>query len=135
VFGFLLAIVILDGVLLSVIVLLQAGKGDGLAAMGGSGSTIADGMMGGRQAATLLTKATWVTGGIFLSLLLVLSVMSSRARAPQSILEQEFQAAPAPLLPGAIDPTAPPVTNPSGQGADPAAGTSQPPAGAPDTTG
>jgi preprotein translocase subunit SecG len=136
VFGFLLALVILDGLLLSVIVLLQAGKGDGLAAMGGGGGTIADGMMGGRQAATLLTKATWITGGLFLGLLLVLSVMSSRAQAPQSVLQQEFQSAPAPLVPGAIDPTAPPPTDPGGAGADPAAGTGQPPAGgAPDTSG
>lgn len=135
-FGFLLAVVILDGVLLTVIVLLQAGKGDGLAAMGGGGGTIADGMMGGRQAATLLTKATWITGAIFLGLLLVLSVMSSRARAPQSLLQQEFQSAPAPLVPGAVDPTAPPPTDPGAQGADPGAATGEPPAGgAPDTSG
>jgi preprotein translocase subunit SecG len=104
--------------------------------MGGGGGTIADGMMGGRQAATLLTKATWITGGLFLGLLLVLSVMSSRARAPQSLLQEEFQSAPAPLVPGAIDPTAPPPTDPGGAGTDPAAGTGQPPAGgAPDTSG
>lgn len=134
-FGFLLAIVILDGVLLSIVVLLQAGKGDGLAAMGGSGSTIADGMMGGRQAATLLTKTTWITGSVFLVLLLVLSVMSSRARAPRSILEEEFQSAPAPLLPSTLDPTAPPVTGSGSEGADPATGSTQPPAAAPDTGG
>lgn len=133
-FGFLLALVIVDGLLLSVIVLLQAGKGDGLAAMGGSGNTVADGVMGGRQAATLLTKATWTTGGIFLGLLLVLSVMSSRARTPTSILQQEFsQEAPAPLVPGAIDPNAPPPAA-AGSGGD--AGTAQPPTGTPpDTSG
>lgn len=129
-FGLLLALVILDGVLLSVIVLLQSGKGDGLAAMGGGGGTMADSMLGGRQAATLLTKATWVCGGIFLGLLLVLSIMSSRARNPEPLLRDEFstQAAPQPLLPSADDPALP-LT-------DPTAGTAGPPAGVPpDTSG
>jgi preprotein translocase subunit SecG len=105
VFGFLLTLVILDGLLLSVVVLLQAGKGDGLAAMGGSGSSMADGLLGGRQAATLLTKTTWTTGGIFLGLLVVLSIMSSRARTPTPLLQDEFgaQAQPQPLLPGPGD--------------------------------
>lgn len=102
-FGFLLALTLLDGLLLGVVVLLQAGKGDGLAAMGGGGGgTMADSLLGGRQAATLLTKTTWVTGGLFLGLLVVLSVMSSRARSPQPLLRGEFTsqtAPPQPLLP------------------------------------
>jgi preprotein translocase subunit SecG len=109
----LLALLIVDGLLLSVIILMQAGKGNGLAAMGGGGGTIADGVMGGRQAATLLTRATWTCGGLFLFLALVLSVMSSRTRTSASVLQQEFtqQTAPQPLLPTA----APPVTT-TGQG-------------------
>ena len=43
--------------------------------------------MGGRQAATALTKMTWIGGGAFLFLALVLAVLSSRpSDAPQSIL-------------------------------------------------
>ncbi|MYI67150.1 MAG: preprotein translocase subunit SecG, partial [Gemmatimonadetes bacterium] len=34
-YGFLLALLVLDGILLGVVILLQAGKGGGLAAMGG----------------------------------------------------------------------------------------------------
>jgi preprotein translocase subunit SecG len=101
VFGFLLTVLILDGILLMVVVLLQSGKGGGLAAVGGGAGTEA--FMGGRQAATLLTRATWVTGGIFLFLALVLSVMSSARQAPESILRREFREAPAqpqPVLPG-----------------------------------
>lgn len=101
-FTFLLILLVLDGILMSVIILLQSGKGGGLAAMGGGGGTMADGIMGGRQAATLLTKATWVTGGLFMTLALVLSVLSSRAAGPSSILEQEFQ--PTPLSPQPIVP-------------------------------
>lgn len=115
-FGFLLTLTLLDGLLLGVVVLLQAGKGDGLAAMGGGGGTIADGILGGRQAATLLTKTTWVTGGVFLGLLIVLSVISSRARAPQPLLRGEFttQTAPQPLLPPAGAGAAGAVGNPVG---------------------
>src|SRR5690606_40740857 len=100
-FGFLLTLLILDGLLLMVVVLLQAGKGGGLAAMGGGAGT--EMFFGGRQAATLLTRATWITGGIFLFLALVLSIMSSRQRIPESILQQEFRQtapAPQPVLPG-----------------------------------
>ena len=62
--------------------------------MGGSGGTAADSLIGGRQAATLLTKATWTAGGLFLTIALVLSVLSSRSAGPDSILRDEFQTAP-----------------------------------------
>ncbi len=85
---FLLAALIFDGIFLGVVVLLQAGKGGGLAAMGG-GASATDGVLGGRQATTMLTRATWTTGSIFMLLSLVLSIMSSRAELPQSILRQD----------------------------------------------
>ncbi len=100
-FGLLLALLILDGILLSVVVLLQSGKGGGLAAMGG-GAAATDGVLGGRQATTVLTRATWTTGSVFMLLALVLSIMSSRAQQPESILRQDAQpTAPAaqPILP------------------------------------
>lgn len=124
-YGLLLALLILDGILLTIIVLLQAGKGGGLAAMGGSGGTAADSLIGGRQAATLLTKSTWIAGGLFLSLALVLSVMSSRAARPESILQQEFQTpAPQPLLPGTQPEAVPGAPEPAAPAA-PEGGTGQ----------
>lgn len=102
-FGLLLALLILDGIFLTIIILLQSGKGGGLAAMGGGGGTMADSVIGGRQAATLLTKASWTLGGAFIVIALTLSVMSSRAAGPDSILRQEFQTtplAPQPITPG-----------------------------------
>lgn len=118
-YGVLLALLVLDGLFLTVIVLLQAGKGGGLAAMGGSGGTAADALIGGRQAATLLTKATWAAGGVFLALALVLSVMSSRASAPNPLLREEFQGAPAAPQPLNIPGTqpAPPPAGSEGRGA------------------
>ena len=48
--------------------------------------------MGGRQAANLLTRASWVGGGVFLALAMLLAVLSSRSAAPpSSILRSEFQ--------------------------------------------
>lgn len=123
-FTFLLILLILDGLLLTVVVLLQAGKGDGLAAMGGSG-TSTDSVIGGRQAATLLTRASWVGGGVFLALSLVLSILSSRAQTADSILRQEFQQAPTapqPIVPGATpqgEPAPIPGTTPQDEEAPP----------------
>ena len=100
-YGILLAVLILDGIFLGVVVLLQSGKGGGLAAMGG-GAAATDGILGGRQATTMLTRATWITGGTFMALSLVLSIMSSRTQLPQSILRQDLgPTAPAaqPILP------------------------------------
>jgi preprotein translocase subunit SecG len=111
VFALLLALLILDGILPIVIVLMQAGKGGGLAAMGGGAAGTETFMGGGRQAATVLTKATWTTGAIFLALSVVLAVLSSRAQDTQPLLQQELRqtapVAPQPILPGTEEGAAP----------------------------
>ncbi|HSH44341.1 MAG TPA: preprotein translocase subunit SecG [Longimicrobiales bacterium] len=105
-FALLLTLLILDGILMVVVILLQAGKGGGLAAMGGGGGGAGtDNFLGSRQAATVLTKATWTTGAIFIGLSVVLSIMSSRSQDAAPLLQEEFRqeqpAAPQPVLPGA----------------------------------
>lgn len=102
-YGFLLAFLVLDGIFMTVIILLQSGKGGGLAAVGG-GAAMTEGILGGRQANIVLTRATWTSGTIFMVLALVLSIMSSRARQPTSIIQVDAPAAaaPAPVLPGLI---------------------------------
>lgn len=119
-YGFLLAVMVLDGVFLSVVILLQAGKGGGLAAVGGGGGTMADGVLGGRQATTVLTRATWTAGTIFMVLALVLSIMSSRSAAPESVIEVDAPTtttAPEPVLPGTgEDPPPPPSGNEGSSG-------------------
>jgi preprotein translocase subunit SecG len=122
-YGFLLAILVLDGLFLGVVILLQSGKGGGLAAMGG-GVTATEGILAGRQATTVLTRATWISGGIFMGLALVLSILSSRAQQPQSILLDAIQQtapAPEPILPGLTDPPAgePGTTGGSGEAPPP----------------
>ena len=106
---FLVGILILDSLILATAVLLQAGQGGGLASMGGGAGT--ETIMGGRQATTLLTKVTWWTAGIFLSLALILTFMSQAGSQVHSVLEGQGQA-PAPVqntpLPIETQPTAPP---------------------------
>jgi preprotein translocase subunit SecG len=121
-YGFLLAVLILDGLFLGVVILLQSGKGGGLAAMGGSGTAPTDGILGGRQATNLLTRATWAAGSAFMVLALVLSIMSSRSALPTSVLRPDAQpAAPAPVLPGLEGEAteAAPVELPGGTGEEP----------------
>jgi preprotein translocase subunit SecG len=93
---------ILDAFILIFVVLLQSGKGSGLAAEFGGASSSTDSFLGGRQAATLLTKMSWITGSAFMGLALLLAILSARTRAPTSILEGQLtpptQEAPTPIL-------------------------------------
>lgn len=127
----LLTLLVLDSFLLLAVVLLQAGKGGGLAAMGAAGAG-SDTLFGSRQAATLLTKATWWTGGIFLVLAFILSMMSGQTRGAESILRGVQSQAPAstsPALPSAVQPV--PAGDPDRAPGDQATPQTTPPGGAP----
>ena len=119
-YALLLTLLILDALLLSVVVLLQAGQGGGLATLGGAGT---ESVLGGRQAVTILTKLAWWCGGIFLLLSLLLSVMHRGPAGSQ--LQQQLRAA------------TPPVQAPTGpsplQGLTPAPGGAAPATTAPAT--
>jgi preprotein translocase subunit SecG len=118
-YAFLLVLLILDALLLSVVVLLQAGQGGGLATMGGAGT---ESVLGGRQAVTILTKLSWWCGGIFLGLSLLLSVLHP-GPAANELQQQLRQSAP---------PTSQAPSGPSPlQGLTPAPGTAAPGAVAP----
>ncbi len=101
-YGILLSILVLDGFFLGIVILLQSGKGGGLAAVGG-GTAMTEGILAGRQATTVLTRATWISGSVFMVLAFILAIMSSRAVQPQSILRDDLQQIapiPQPVLPG-----------------------------------
>jgi len=92
-FILLVALLSLLSLFLIAIILLQSGKGGGLAAEFGGASSSTDSIMGGRQAANVLTRATWIGGGLFLALSLLLAVLSARTTGPtESILRSEFEA-------------------------------------------
>jgi preprotein translocase subunit SecG len=118
-FALLLTLLILDALLLSAVVLLQAGQGGGLASLGGAST---DTVLGGRQAVTILTKLTWWCGGIFLALSLILSIVPRGGGSTE--LQERLRAA----TPSAPAPSAP---LPLGGTPDTAAGPA-PSAGAPD---
>ncbi len=95
-FGLILTLLIIDALIMSLVVLLQAGQGGGLAALGGGGTET---FVGGRQAVTILTKATWWTGGIFLFLSLVLTVMAGRLSTSGSEVQDLIRTAPTTATP------------------------------------
>ena len=81
---------------LVVCVLLQAGKGGGLAAgFGGSGTGFE--LLGGRQTATFLHQATRWLGVLFLVIAFLIALLTARGGRPGSLVEREFQGQPQPV--------------------------------------
>jgi preprotein translocase subunit SecG len=120
IYTFLLTLLVIDCIVLMLAILLQSGKGSGLAASFGGASSSPDALIGIRQAGNLLTRISWWGGGIFLGLCFVLQLMSTHATAPRSVLEkglgsQPQNAAPAPTSAPAVPlEPAPATTAPSG---------------------
>lgn len=103
-YTFLVAVLILASIFLIVAILLQSGKGGGLAATFGGVGTSPDSFFGTRQMGNVLTRSSWYLGGAFLLLGFVLSLMSSRAATSRSVLDEPVeQAAPATAIPGASE--------------------------------
>src|SRR5881275_1409548 len=107
IYTFLLTLLIIDCLVLVLAILLQAGKGTGLAANFGGASSSPDAFIGIRQAGNLLTTTSWWAGGVFLGLSFVLQMMSTHTSAPRSVLEkglgtQPTNTAPAPTSAPAV---------------------------------
>jgi preprotein translocase subunit SecG len=86
-YGLLLVLHIVICLSLVLVILLQSGKGGGLAggAFGGTAQTV----FGGRGATDFLTRATMVLGGAFFVTSLALALLSSGTRGPGRSLMQE----------------------------------------------
>ena len=119
-YTFLLTLLIVDCAVLMLAILLQSGKGSGLAASFGGASSSPDALIGIRQAGNLLTRISWWGGGIFLGLCFILQLMSTHTSAPRSILEkglgtQPQNTTPAPTSAPAVPlEPAPTASQPSG---------------------
>jgi preprotein translocase subunit SecG len=127
-YGMLLSLHLLICFALVCVVLIQSGKGGGLAggAFGGSAQTV----FGGRGATDFITRATMVLGAAFFVTSLALALMSSgTTRGHRSLMQEEARratgSAPAQL------PAQPGATNPAPAGSAPAPGASSPSAPAP----
>jgi preprotein translocase subunit SecG len=110
VFAFFVVIHVLICVALVLVVLLQAGRGGGLAGAFGAGA--AQTFFGGRGAATFLAKTTSWLAVAFMAMSILLAVMSSRGERARGLLQERArQRAGQPTLPpstssfdpGAID--------------------------------
>ncbi len=89
-YGFLLALHLIICLALVGVVLIQSGKGGGLAggAFGGSAQTV----FGGRGATDLVTRATMVLGALFFLTSIVLALQTTGMRGPaKSLIQQEAQ--------------------------------------------
>jgi preprotein translocase subunit SecG len=128
----LLILLILDSFVLVAAILLQAGKGQGMAASFGGVSSSPDAFIGTRQAGTWLTKITWWAGGIFIAIAFLLQIGAARGRAPKSVLEQGLTPPPAAPAPAPTS-SAPALPFLPGQGAPAhgAQGTAPPGKGSP----
>jgi preprotein translocase subunit SecG len=104
----LLVLEIIISLALVIVVLLQRSEGGALGMGGGPG-----GFMTARGAGDLLTRITWVLGGTFFALALLLTVLSGRERGASSVVDR--------LKVDAIDPTT--LDQPAPK---PPAGTAQP---------
>jgi preprotein translocase subunit SecG len=125
-YNFLIVILVLDALVLIGAILLQSGKGSGLAASFGGASSSPDAFIGIHQAGTILTKATWWCGGFFLALSFLLQILSTRTSAPKSVLEGTFNSPPPATAPATPNTTAPAVPLQSAPGAGTAPATSAP---------
>ena len=106
-YGFVISLHVLTCLLLVVVVLLQSGKGGGLAgAFGGGGQSV----FGGRGASNLLTRATMILGGLFFVTSLTLALMNpGTTPANRSLLQEEARRA----APAGGAPTGTPATLPA----------------------
>jgi preprotein translocase subunit SecG len=129
----LLSLLIIDCFVLAAAVLLQSGKGTGMAASFGGVSSSPDAFIGTRQAGNLLTRIGWWSGGIFLAVALVLQISSAHARVPKSVLDQAVTppAAPATPAPASAAPALPFQAAPSAAPGAPTTAPSSAPATAP----
>ena len=128
IYTFLLVLLIADCIVVMLAILLQAGKGSGLAASFGGASSSPDALIGIRQAGNLLTTISWWGGGIFLGLCFILQLMSTHTSTPRSVLERGLGTQPQNVAPPTSAPAVPLEPAPTT-----AAPTNQAPTGTPAT--
>lgn len=110
-FTFFVVIHLLVSFCLIGVVLMQSGKGSGLAGAFGTGGNAT--VFGGRGAVDFLGKATWILGGAFMVTSMTLAILSgaNRATTGTSLIKRQ---ASAPAVPGPGNGSAPGSTAPSG---------------------
>lgn len=103
-YTFLIILFVLLSFTMVIVILLQAGKGQGLAGSIGGGMGGGGAIFGGRGAADFLSKATSWIAALYLIVALIIGVMykSEAEQAQRSLIEKRMedqQAMPTPDLP------------------------------------
>jgi len=97
---FLVIVITIIALLMAIAVLLQSGKGGGLAGIAAGGQTTQ--ILGARQAPDFLEKATWTLGTVFIVLCILANFFANPSEAQRSIIQEGGATAPIenPLPPG-----------------------------------
>ncbi|HCD51213.1 MAG TPA: preprotein translocase subunit SecG [Balneolaceae bacterium] len=74
--------------LLTLVILLQNGQGEGLSGMGGGAAMGGSAGLGARRTADILSKSTSILGGAFLVLCVLANFFISRPQQSNSVLQQ-----------------------------------------------
>lgn len=100
-FTFLIIVITLIAILITFVVLVQSGKGGGLAGIAAGGATTQ--ILGARQAPDVLEKATWTLATLFIVLCILTNFAIDRgAGAQESVIQeraQQQETQPGPALP------------------------------------
>ena len=116
-FTFIIILITVIAILISLVVLVQSGKGGGLAGIAAGGAT--QQVLGARQAPDILEKATWILASAFIILCVLSNFIIDRgdAGSTDSVIqnraqqEQTLPPAELPSLPPAELPAETPATN------------------------
>ena len=88
----LIVLIAIIGVLMAVVILLQSGKGGGMAGIAGGGG--ATQLLGARQAPDILEKATWVFATLFIVLCIGTNFFVDTTETRQSVIQTQGQQLP-----------------------------------------
>jgi len=105
-FTLIIIIIALIGVVMTGLILLQAGKGGGLAGIASGGATTQ--ILGARQAPDVLERGTWILATIFIMLCILTNFAIDDGSLQRSVLQQSETPTQQPLIP-APDEIPPPL--------------------------
>ena len=86
-FTLLIVLIALIGVVMSLVILLQAGKGGGLAGIASGGTTTQ--ILGARQAPDILEKGTWILATVFIVLCVLTNFAIDTGDSQRSIIQSQ----------------------------------------------
>lgn len=116
-FTFIIILITIIAILITFVVLIQSGKGGGLAGIASGGATTQ--ILGARQAPDVLEKATWLLATLFIVFCILSNFAIDQGEVQESVIQQrsEQQQSQQPALPPAGEQTlpeqqAPPPTTP-----------------------